>query len=167
MTLGLSLFGAGSGCTGTPAPKTPAAVAALPPMKMQTLDGAETTLHEAVAGRVTLLTLWATWCDACRDELGPLARLAERSSAMGAQVLAVDVGESPARVAAFVRAHRLSYAQLLDPRFQLSDALGSRRVPTTLVIDAGGNILYRGGALDGAALEAFRGAIGQARTAGR
>ncbi len=163
----MSLFGAGAGCTGTPTPKTPVAVAALPAMKMQTLDGAETTLHEAVAGRVTLLTLWATWCDACRDELGPLARLAERSSAVGAQVLAIDVGESAARVAAFVRAHKLGYPQLLDPRFQLSDALGSRRVPTTLVIDAGGNILYRGGALDGAALEAFRGAIGQARRAER
>jgi hypothetical protein len=59
-----------------------------------------------------------------------------------------------------VKAHQLAYVTLVDERFALTDALGERRVPTTLVVDGSGRIVYRGGALDEAALSALRRVVG-------
>jgi hypothetical protein len=73
--------------------------------------------------------------------------------------LAVAVGEPRAQVAQFVRWRDLQYPQLVDENFVLPDALGARRVPTTLVVDRGGRVVYTGGALDAPALSAFQAAL--------
>jgi peroxiredoxin len=123
---------------------------------LQTLDGRATTLSEALGGHIGLVSMWATWCETCREELAALTRLSERAGARGAVVLAVAVGEKRETVQAFVAAHHLGYTQLVDEDFHLADALGARRVPTTLVIDRAGRIGYLGGALDEETLAALR-----------
>jgi peroxiredoxin len=139
---------------------TPRADQPLPQAPVERLDGSQTTLGAALGGKIALVTLWATWCETCRDELAPLAKLAPLAEARGARVIAVDVGEPGTKVAAFVASHRIPYPQLVDPRYRFSDALGGRRVPTTLVVDHSGRIVYAGGALDEAALSALRRALG-------
>ncbi|MEO6952952.1 MAG: TlpA disulfide reductase family protein [Polyangia bacterium] len=128
---------------------------ALPPIDVQQLDGAHATLSEQLAGRPALVSLWATWCDTCLTELGALGRLAPRAAEQGAFVVAISEGEDRATVSAFVRAKGLAYPQLVDEKFALSDALGARRVPATLVLDRAGRVVWRGAALDEAALKAF------------
>jgi len=93
-------------------------------------------------------------------ELVELNRLHERVQGK-ALVVAVAVGEPYETVREFVAPRGLRYAQLVDEDFRLADALGSGRVPSTLVVDRSGTVRYAGGALDGAALEALRDAIGR------
>jgi len=113
-------------------------------------------------GRVALVSLWATWCDACVREIGALNRAsAVSASRTDALVVGVAVGESVATVGSFVRDRGVRYLQVVDDDFRLADALGQRDVPATLVIDRSGRIVYRGDALDGAGLEAFRAALEQ------
>jgi len=151
------------GATGTATPAaTPAAT--LPSVELHNLDGAPTRLADAMAGRPTLVSLWATWCEACQREFVPLGKLSERARAEGGWVVAVAVGEPRAEVARFVKDHGLHYDQLVDEEFQFADALGQRRVPATLVLDAGGAIRHRGSDLDAAALDAFRTALSMQST---
>jgi peroxiredoxin len=125
-----------------------------------TLDGAATDLRSVLRGRVAVVSFWATWCDACVDEIAALERLHEQARGRNdAVVVAVAVGESRETVAEFARKRRLAYEQLVDERFQLADALGQQRVPATLVVDHAGHIVFRGGALDPAGLAAFRSAL--------
>jgi peroxiredoxin len=125
-----------------------------------TLAGERTDLGHVTEGRVALVSLWATWCDACTKEIDALNRLAARTADRhDAMVVGVAVGESVASVDAFRRHHDMSYVQLVDEDFSLADALGQRRVPATHVIDRGGRIVYRGDVLDGEGLAAFRGAL--------
>jgi peroxiredoxin len=105
---------------------------------------------------VALVSLWATWCDACVQEIDALGRLDERVRALGGAVVAVDEGEPLHTVRAFVQQRGLRYAQLIDEELRLGDALGNKRVPTTLVVDRSGRIAYLGGALDEPALAALR-----------
>jgi thiol-disulfide isomerase/thioredoxin len=151
-----------AGCA--PVDKSPAAPSAtrLPSATIAALDGAPTTLTAALAGRPALVSLWATWCEACMRELEPLARLHGKAGAQGGVVVAVAVGEPREKVRAFVAERHLVYRQLVDETFAFADALGARRVPATLVVDAGGNIVFSGGELDAAALEAFRRELGRA-----
>ncbi len=143
-----------TGVVASPAPSP------LPPVTLGDGDGLA-ALREQTRGKVTLVTFWATWCDACEAELPSLRRLAIRAPEYGGEVVGVDVGESAADVVGFTARHRVSYRQLLDDDFHLLDALGGeRRIPRTLVLDASGRIVYQGASFDPHALAAFRAALG-------
>jgi peroxiredoxin len=144
-------------CASAPAPRP--ARSELPAVELLTLEGQPTRLQHALDGKVALVAIWATWCEACASEFEALARLSERAGAKGGVVVAVAVGEKRSTVAEFVARRGLKYSQLVDEDFRLADALGQSRVPTTLVIDRDGRILFTGGTLDESALAAMRGAL--------
>jgi len=148
-------------CASTaPAPRPTARPEARPavtlaPVDLVTLDGKPTALRDALGGRPALISLWATWCEACAGEFEPLARLSNRAGSVGALVLAVAVGEPRAKVQEFVKVHQLSYPQLVDEQFHFADSVGQKRVPATLVVDRDGHVVYAGGVLDEPALTAL------------
>jgi cytochrome c biogenesis protein CcmG/thiol:disulfide interchange protein DsbE len=121
--------------------------------------GLETTLRAAVAGRPALISFWAPWCAPCVKEQPELERLAHAVEACGGVVIAVAVGETPEVITDFARERHLSFTQLADEHFRLADALGQRRIPTTLVLDRAARILFTGEALDRRATDALEGAI--------
>jgi len=128
----------------------------LPAVEVATLDGRPVALAAALAGRPALISLWATWCEACATEFEPLRRLHEGVGARGGEVVAVSVGEPAERVRALVQERGLPWRQFVDPDFRFADALGQKQVPTTLVVNAAGEVTFLGGALDEAALAALR-----------
>jgi peroxiredoxin len=135
----------------------------LPSAALLTLEGDPADLGSILRGRAAVVSLWATWCDACLEETSALQRLdAQAGARADALVVGIAVGEPRAKVAAFAREHGLRYARLVDEDFRLADALGQPRLPATLVVDRAGHIVYRGGALDAAGLAAFRDALGDA-----
>ena len=149
-----------------PSPEVPSARAPreLPAAQLVTLEGEPADLGAFVRGRAAVVSLWATWCEACLEETSALQRLSAQAAARSdAIVVGVAVGEPRATVAAFAREHGLGYARLVDEDFHFADALGQRRLPATLVLDREGRIVYRGGALDAGSLAAFRSALGEAR----
>jgi peroxiredoxin len=149
-----------AGCAPAAARPTPPP-ADLPAASLVTIQGEPADLRAIVRGHAAVISLWATWCDACSAEIGALNRLDEQTAArVDALVVGVAVGEPRAKVAAFARDRGLRYARLVDENFRLADLLGERRVPATLVVDRTGRIVYRGGALDAAGLAAFRSALG-------
>jgi len=160
----LALAGCAASHPSHPPPATAASTPIeLPPIELHQLDGQARALKDELAGRPALLSLWATWCDTCMTELGALDRLSGKAAAQGAYVVAISEGEDAATVSAFVKTKKLAYAQLLDPSFALADALGSRRVPATLVVDRRGHVVYRGAALSEDALRALDRAIDETK----
>jgi peroxiredoxin len=151
-----------AGACGTPeAPRaSSSSPVQVPAVSLSTLAGDHTELARLADGRVALVSLWATWCESCGKEMDALNRLdATTAAGRDAVVIGIDVGEEPGKVAEFARRRGLRYAQLVDEDFAFVDALGQRRVPSTLVVDRHGSIVFRGDALDGRSLEALRRAI--------
>ena len=146
-------------CAGAPL-VAPALPARLPGVPVLSLERRAASLAELTRGRPALVALWATWCTSCSHELTELDRLQARVGG-DALVVGVAVGEPFDRVMDFLKPRRLAYAQLVDEEFKLSDALGTKRVPTTLVVDRQGSVRYAGGALDAGALAALRRAIAE------
>jgi peroxiredoxin len=150
-------FGCGSSSTATSTPT----VAELPLVSLVSLTGEQTEIARVAQGRVAVVSLWATWCDACQKELDALNRLDGKTAGRhDAIVIGVAVGEPRATVAAFARRRGLTYLQLVDEDFRFADAIGQRQVPSTLVVDRSGRIVFRGEALDKGGLAALRGALG-------
>jgi thiol-disulfide isomerase/thioredoxin len=106
------------------------------------------------------VSFWATWCEACKKEMVALNRLAARTGdSSDSIVIWIAVGEPRQTVDAFARQRGLRYLQLVDQDFSLTDALGQRSIPATLVVDREGRVVFRGEGLDEKGLEAFRNAM--------
>lgn len=103
-------------------------------------------------GRPALVNFWATWCDACREEMPALERIFRRSGGRFS-VIGVSIDEDVAKVPPFARAHGLTFPILLADR-QAVAGYAIRGLPTAYLIDAEGRIVRRWvGELDVDAIE--------------
>jgi thiol-disulfide isomerase/thioredoxin len=154
----------GCGASARPQPSTPhpGAEIVLRQSLATVADGEPTTLKAVSAGRPMLVNLWATWCDSCKKDLPALGRLVAKAQARGAVVAMVAVGEPRATVSSFSAREQIAGELLVDEEFTFADALGTREIPTTLVFDREGRLVYQGGRLDRGALNALAQASGDA-----
>lgn len=128
---------------------------ATPPLVLKTPAGAVVDLAK-LRGKAVLVNFWATWCAPCVEEMPALELLRDRLASRGFEVVAVNQGEMPDRVSAFMGRMGLDLPILMDRDSEAGRAWKVRALPTTFVVDAGGRIrLYAEGELDtGQALEA-------------
>ena len=110
-----------------------------PSFALQDLAGVRHELAQQT-GRIVLVHFFATWCETCRAELSSLAQLLDRPGAKAAFVLAVNVGEVPARVRRFLDASPVSFPVLLDTDRAVTKAWGVSILPTTFVLDRAGAV---------------------------
>jgi thiol-disulfide isomerase/thioredoxin len=144
----------------SPPARAPGRELPLPVSPVRTLDRSETELATLLRGRPALVTLWATWCDACRKEMPELGYIDAWAKEHDAVVVAVAVGETVDAIASFTTKTTLPYLVVVDEEFRFADALGSKRVPATLVVDRSGTIVYLGGGVDDRSVGAFRRVVG-------
>lgn len=127
--------------------------AVLPEIRYLDPAGNETALG-ALAGRVVILNLWATWCLPCREEMPSLDRLQANYPKDRLTVLALSVDRaSQDQVEAFLKEVGATNLTLgLDPKNRVPRLLKVPGLPATLVIDKQGREigrLYGGAAWDG------------------
>jgi thiol-disulfide isomerase/thioredoxin len=114
------------------------------------LDGTAVTLSNHL-GQPIVINFWASWCAPCRIEMPELQALHDQYAADGLVILALNQGES-AEVAAnfFFDEMGLTFTNpLLDSESEVATKYGLRNLPTTLFIDAEGQVtvIHRGPAL--------------------
>jgi len=142
VSIAMCLVACASGGASVPPAKT------LPSVELTRSDGRAESLQVALAGAVTVIDLWATWCTACEQERPKLERLSAAYGAQGLRVIGLNVGESASVVNAYLGENRVSYPVYLDPEFRLADALGEKRLPTILVVEPNGRIVHRSPSLN-------------------
>ena len=130
-------------------PLKPWAGGATPALELAALNGKRLNLED-YRGRVVLVNFWATWCAPCLEEMPSIEKLRRSFDARRFSVVAVNVGEGPAKAAAFVEKMQLGgFSVLLDRDIKTSRAWGARVLPATFVVDADGKVRYSYyGALD-------------------
>lgn len=116
-----------------------------PDFALSTADGTPVTLAE-LRGQVVLINVWATWCPPCRAEMPAIQAAYERYEREGFTVLAVNVGEDPATVTAYMDEVGLSFPAPLDRDGSVSMAYRVTAMPSSFFVDRRGVIrsIYRG-----------------------
>jgi len=123
-------------------PLKPWAGGATPALELATPDGKPQRLED-YRGRVVLVNFWASWCAPCLEEMPSIERLRRSLDARRFAVLAVNVGEGPAKAAAFSEKMELGgFTILLDRDVKTSRSWGARVLPASFVVDPGGKIRY-------------------------
>jgi peroxiredoxin len=104
-------------------------------------------------GHVVLIDFWATWCGPCKEGLPVTAALAEKFGKRGLKVLAVSA-EDPRKIADFVSQQSYKLPAYCDAALSADRAYHVSPIPTTVVIDAKGNLSdYLTGLRDPAEIE--------------
>jgi thiol-disulfide isomerase/thioredoxin len=60
-------------------------------------------------GKVVLLDFWATWCDACREEIPHFVELQNEYGSQGLQIIGVSMDDQPEPVRAFYQRFKINY----------------------------------------------------------
>src|SRR5216110_2889112 len=117
--------------------------AKMPGYHAKLLDGSAFDLT-AQRGNVVFLNLWATWCGPCRFEIPELEKMHAKYAARGFEVVGVSVDEGGAdAVTPFVKEQTIGYPIVLDPSGKIANILQTTVLPTSVLIDRNGKIVWR------------------------
>lgn len=111
----------------------------LPPSGLLTMDGEVTDLSTVVNGKPTMLNMFSSACIACRTEMPALERV-HQAAGDDLQVIGVNLGDSQANTASFVKQTGVTYEIVRDPNLLLVGALNVTAQPMTVWVDAEGRI---------------------------
>lgn len=117
--------------------------AVMPEYSAMWLDGSK---FDLVSKRksVVLLNLWATWCGPCRYEIPELQSLHAKYQPKGFEVIGVSVDEGGVEaVQQFVDEQKMTYPVALDPEGKLAGILQTSVLPTSVLLDRNGRIVWK------------------------
>ena len=116
---------------------------AMPEYTSSWLDGSKFELA-ARRDKVVLLNVWATWCGPCRYEIPELQALHDRYASRGFEVIGVSVDESGVdAVRKFVEEQKMTYPIVLDAEGKLASMLQTSVLPTSIIVDRTGKIVWK------------------------
>jgi thiol-disulfide isomerase/thioredoxin len=99
------------------------------------------------AGRVVVVNVWGSWCPPCRAEAPDLVAAARRLAPDDVAFVGINVRDTRANAQAFVEGANIPYPSLFDQSgstlLGFRDSLPPNAIPSTLVIDARGNVAAR------------------------
>jgi thiol-disulfide isomerase/thioredoxin len=128
-----------------PRPVQESPVAAEADLVLPTLDGSAVSLTKA-PGKVLFVNFWATWCPPCRAEIPGFVDYWKTAPRDAVEIRAVDLTTSerqPDLVRPFVAAEGMTFPVLLDPAGEAATRYQIESIPTTLVFDPQGQLVYR------------------------
>ncbi len=96
--------------------------------------------------RVTVLNVWATWCEPCVRELPALMELASDYQSKGVDVVTLNAQKFeriPEHTFEFMEEQQLTLPVFLDSEGEFFDAYNVQGLPTTFIVDADQIIVKR------------------------
>ena len=94
-------------------------------------------------GKPLIVNFWATWCPPCIEEMPSMNRAWHQVKDEGIGMIAINVGEDEDTVFTFTADYPVDFPLLLDEDSTAVYAWGVQGLPTTLVVDPAGRIVYR------------------------
>ena len=110
-----------------------------------TLTHGEVVESGALEGRITLITLWASWCPSCRKEFKRLADSAEFGALLQNEsfcFLPISREEQSATVVAWFNKMGYPFISAIDSDRSIYNLFASEEIPRNIVVGADGTILY-------------------------
>ena len=112
-----------------------------PSFSLPLLDGG-TVDNAALAGKPWVVNFWASWCAPCIEEMPAMNAAWEALEPAGVGMLAVNVGETPAAIETFLETTPVDFPVVLGDGAKTLPDWEARALPTTLVIDADGRVVF-------------------------
>lgn len=104
--------------------------------------GTEVSFREAYRGQVTLVNIWATWCEPCKKEIPALDTLYRTLKDRGFRIAAVSIDTQDSTVVRqFLDQFGVAFDVLHDPARQIESIYQTTGVPESFLVDRHGVIV--------------------------
>lgn len=117
----------------------------LPDFSVPRFDSDETITPASLSGKVILVDFWATWCRPCMRELPAVQAARAEFGARGFDVFGVSLDTRQEALEKVLAEQSMDWPQFFDGKkydSPLAKLFGVRRIPYTLLVDAGGIVRY-------------------------
>lgn len=93
---------------------------------------------------LTVIDFWATWCQPCVQSIPHLNEMALQYAGRGVAFIGVSIDgpRNQSKIAPFIQSMGVSYPILRDINSELMSELNVTAVPTLLIYDSSGELLY-------------------------
>jgi cytochrome c biogenesis protein CcmG/thiol:disulfide interchange protein DsbE len=116
-----------------------------PDFNLRSPEGKRLHLKSMLKNGPVLLDFWATWCKPCIKAMPKLQEIHEGYKDQGLTVVGVneDGPRGQSKVKPFLRARKLTFPIALDSDGGLMKRMRVTALPTTILVDRDGEIVYR------------------------
>lgn len=115
-----------------------------PAFALEDINGDWVELESVRGSAPVVVDFWATWCTPCLEELAALQQIYSAYEPRGLVLLAIstDTERSAARVKPWAKSRNYTFRVLLDPNSDVARRYYVHALPTTVIIDKNGFIVY-------------------------
>lgn len=111
-----------------------------PTFELATPEGEKAGLEKANGESVALLEFWSINCPACVQAMPELEKLADKYADKGLKYYAVNIGESPDDIKAFLESKGLEPTVVIDTDQEVSTAYGVSPIPLIVLVGPDGRV---------------------------
>lgn len=108
----------------------------------------DTVRMDSLAGQVTVVDFWASWCGPCRKEMQSLKQLYRDYQGEGLRIISVSLDESAADWQKACHEEQIPWMSLRNPdgfeNTGLVKSLGIKAIPFIVAVDKSGRIVAKG-----------------------
>jgi thiol-disulfide isomerase/thioredoxin len=141
--LGLALvLLSGAAACATSGPAAPGGLGAPVELGLARLEGG-TLETAALAGKIVLVDVWATWCKPCLASFPFYSELHAELSGRGLEIVAVSVDEDAAAIRRFLDGRPVPFRVVHDAEGRFPERMGVDTMPTLFLLDRAGRLAWR------------------------
>jgi len=127
-------------------------------ISVKALTGQVATLGAVVSGKKpTMLVFWASWCPDCKAETPAVKAVYDSYAPKGLNVIGISTAgkDTVDMVKAYVQENGLKYPVYYDSIKAAAKAYGITWIPTVILLDKTGKVVYKGPKVSVPAIEAL------------
>jgi thiol-disulfide isomerase/thioredoxin len=130
--------------TNPSAPATPADVGSvLPDFQLTPISNSKSAKLSDFHSKVLLVNFWATWCEACMEEMPSLVALREAYKDKGFEVLGINLDQNASSVVPHaLKQFKMDFPVFQDPENKIADYFDIHAIPLSVVLTSDRKILY-------------------------
>jgi thiol-disulfide isomerase/thioredoxin len=95
-----------------------------------------------ITGKVTMINFWASWCEACIQEMPSILKLREGYQTKGLKLVAISLDEQPDKdVPRMLKKLKIDFPVYTDPEGKIAELFDVHAIPLTVILDSNRKIL--------------------------